>query len=124
DRLGSMTLAVRAGRRPADLANAVSDAVRAAASDILVTSVGALSEQVDQSLVQERLVATLSLFFGLLALLLACIGLYGVMSYDVARRTHEIGIRMALGADASRVVRMVLGETLLRVALGIVLGLS
>jgi ABC-type antimicrobial peptide transport system permease subunit len=83
-----------------------------------------LNEQVDQSLLQERLVATLSLFFGLLALLLASIGLYGVMSYDVARRTNEIGIRMALGANASRVVWLALRETLLWVALGVGLGLG
>jgi ABC-type antimicrobial peptide transport system permease subunit len=73
---------------------------------------------------QERLVATLSLFFGLLALLLACIGLYGVMSYDVARRTNEIGIRMAMGANANRVVQLVLRETLGWVALGLMLGLG
>ena len=65
----------------------------------------------------------LSLFFGLLALLLACIGLYGVASYDVARRTNEIGIRMALGADVHRVVRLVLGESLRWVLIGLTLGL-
>src|SRR4029453_2975741 len=89
-----------------------------------LTNIVTLNEQVNQSLLQERLVATLSLFFGLLALLLACIGLYGVMSYDVARRTHEIGIRMALGASARRVVRLVMRQSLLWVALGVMLGLS
>jgi predicted permease len=124
DRLERLTLAVRAEGRPADLTNVISNEMRTIGSDILLTDIATLNEQVDQSLLQEQLVATLSLFFGLLALLLACIGLYGVMSYDVARRTHEIGIRMALGASAQRVVRLVLRETLLWVALGVVIGLG
>jgi len=124
DRLGRLTLAVRAEGKPTDLANVINNEMRAIGSDILLTNIATLNEQVDQSLLQERLVATLSLFFGVLALLLACIGLYGVMGYDVARRTHEIGIRMALGAGANRVVRLVLRQTLLWVALGVALGLG
>jgi predicted permease len=124
DRLGRLTLAVRAEGKPTELTSAISNELRGIGPDIMLTNVVTLSEQIDQSLMQERLVATLSLFFGLLALLLACIGLYGVMSYDVARRTNEIGIRMALGADASRVVRLVVRETLGWVAFGIALGLG
>ena len=124
DRLGRLTLAVRAEGNPADLTQAVSSAVRALGPDIFLANIATLSERVDQSLVQERLVASLSLFFGLLALLLACIGLYGVMSYDVARRTQEIGIRMALGASAKTVAQLVLRETMLWVGLGLVLGLG
>ena len=82
------------------------------------------STQVDESLVRERLLATLSGFFGALALLLATIGLYGVMSYNVARRRNEIGIRMALGAEQSRVLRMVLGEVSLLIFIGLVAGLA
>ena len=82
------------------------------------------STQVDESLVRERLLATLSGFFGALALLLATIGLYGVMSYNVARRRNEIGIRMALGAEQSRVLRMVLGEVCLLVFIGLAAGLA
>jgi len=124
NRLYELMLAVRAEGRLNELTRAVGSELRAAGPDILVTSVATLGERVDQSLLQERLVATLSLFFGLLALLLACVGLYGVMSYDVARRTHEIGIRMALGADAPRVVRLVLRQTMAWVALGVMIGLG
>jgi putative ABC transport system permease protein len=124
DQLGRLTLAVRGDGRPAALTDAVRNALRAAGDDILVTYIATLDEQVDQSLLQERLLATLALFFGMLALLLACVGLYGVMSYDVAQRTHEIGIRMALGANAPQVVRLVLRQTLVWVALGVALGLG
>jgi putative ABC transport system permease protein len=83
-----------------------------------------LATQVDESLARERLLATLSGFFGGLALVLAMIGLYGVMSYNVARRRNEIGIRMALGAEQSRVLRMVLGEVAVLIAIGLVIGLG
>jgi putative ABC transport system permease protein len=81
-----------------------------------------LETQVNESLNRERLLATLSGFFGGLALLLATIGLYGVMSYNVARRRNEIGIRMALGAERARVLRMVLREVALLVCAGVGVG--
>jgi ABC-type antimicrobial peptide transport system permease subunit len=81
-----------------------------------------LNELVDQSVSREQLVSRLSTFFSLLALLLACIGLYGVMSYNVVRRANEIGIRMALGAQRNGVMWLVLRETLMLLVLGIGLG--
>ena len=81
-----------------------------------------MSERVAQSLARDRLLATLAGFFGGLALLLALIGLYGTMSYNVARRKNEIGIRIALGAARARVVQMVLGEIATIVGAGLVIG--
>jgi ABC-type antimicrobial peptide transport system permease subunit len=81
-----------------------------------------LSDQIDASLVTERLVAKLAGFFGLLATGLAALGIYGVTAYAVGRRRREIGIRMALGADTGRVVRMVLRRLYLLVALGLLIG--
>jgi len=89
-----------------------------------VAGIKTLSEQVEQSLIRERMIAILSSFFGLLALVLACIGLYGVMSYSVTRRTNEIGIRVALGADRRNVIWLVVKETMLLVAIGIGVGLT
>jgi putative ABC transport system permease protein len=79
--------------------------------------------QIRDSLLRERLMATLSGFFGVLALLLACIGLYGILSYSVAGRTNEIGIRMALGAERRDVIWLVLREALLLVLIGVAVGM-
>jgi ABC-type antimicrobial peptide transport system permease subunit len=81
-----------------------------------------LTEQLKTSLTRDRLMATLAGAFGLLAGLLATLGLYGVIAYMVARRRNEIGVRIALGADRARVVRLVLREAAILVAVGIVIG--
>jgi ABC-type antimicrobial peptide transport system permease subunit len=81
-----------------------------------------LSDQVDASFAQERMIALLSGFFGVLALLLAGLGLYGVTAYDVSRRRTEIGIRMALGSDPRGVVRLVLSRVAVLIAAGVAVG--
>ena len=87
-----------------------------------VTGVATIAQQVDMSLVRERMLALLATFFATLALILACIGLYGVMAYRVASRTREIGIRIAIGAGRQSVVWMLVRETLLLVASGAAVG--
>jgi ABC-type antimicrobial peptide transport system permease subunit len=83
-----------------------------------------LDDQIEISLLTERLLATLSSVFGCLATLLAALGLYGVMAFMVARRTREIGIRMALGADSGSVAWMVMREVLALAAIGVAIGLA
>jgi predicted permease len=105
----------------------VTGEVRAAMAEIdpnlPILEVRTMAEQVDQSMGQEQLISQLSSFFSLLALSLACIGLYGVMTYSVLRRTNEIGIRLALGAQMSRVLWMVLRESLVLLGIGVALGI-
>ena len=91
--------------------------------NLTITSVRTLQEQVDRSFDQQRAVASLAGLFGLVALVLAAVGLYGVTAYTVAQRTNEIGIRMALGANRGNVVGMVLQGAFRRVAIGLLLGL-
>lgn len=92
-------------------------------SNLTLVSVRTMQEQVESTFDQERAVASLAGLFGVVALLLAAVGLYGVTAYTVAQRTREIGIRMALGAERGRVVQMVLGGAGRRVGLGLILGL-
>ena len=91
--------------------------------NVPVNDMKTMEVQVTESLFVERLIATLSAFFGLLATLLAAIGLYGVMAYSVERRTREIGIRVALGAERSGVIGLVMREVVLLAAIGIGVGL-
>jgi predicted permease len=116
-------LVVRFSGPPDVAARQVREVIGRAARELPVVEVVTLTDYIGRSLVQQRLVARLASFFGLLALLLACVGLYGVLSYNVARRTNEIGIRMALGADSRHVLRRVLREALTLVLLGVIFGL-
>jgi len=106
-----------------NIGSAVRRAIAEVNRSLPVVSMRTLNEQIDRRLTTPRLMAELSAFFGGLALLLAAIGLYGVMSYAMSRRTSEIGIRMALGASRERVTRMVLRETGILVLVGIAIGL-
>jgi predicted permease len=116
------TLGVRAaGGSPALLTRDVAAAVEGVDPNLSLTF-KLFSDQVGASVMRERIVALLSGFFGALALLLAGIGLYGVTSYGVSRRRTEIGVRMALGAEASGVLGLILGRALRLVALGLVIG--
>jgi len=91
--------------------------------NLTINSVRTMQEQVDLSFNQERALASLAGLFGVVALLLAAIGLYGVTAYSVAQRTNEIGIRMALGADRQTVIKLVLRGAFTRVAIGLLLGI-
>jgi predicted permease len=119
----SMTFELRAAGPPTTLTSGAKSAIADVNRDVSL-QFKSFALQVDESLARERLLATLSGFFGGLALLLAMIGLYGVMSYNVARRRNEIGIRMALGAEQARVLRMVLREVALLIGVGLILGLG
>ena len=117
------TLDIRTAGNPESMAGALRQAIRGVEPDVPILTFTTLAEEVNNSLAQERLVARLSSLFGLLALVLASVGLYGVMTYTVARRTGEIGIRMALGARPAQVLWAVLRESLHLVAMGVVLGI-
>jgi predicted permease len=122
--IGSATFEVRTtGESNAALA-AIRQAVREVDSNLPLKDIKTQIEQADETLTMERLFAKLLSLFGLLAQQLASIGLYGVMAYSVSQRTHEIGIRMALGADRSKVLRMIMKQGMTLTIIGIALGLG
>lgn len=118
-----IALEVRTVGEPSGLTPVITQAI-GAVSPRITLDFTTLERQVNESLTLQRSVATLSGFFGALAVLLATIGLYGIMTYTVARRRNEIGVRIALGAEQSRVVRMVLGEVTAIVILGVTVGVA
>src|SRR6185369_11021543 len=118
----TVNIQVRTAGDPNSFAQPVRQTINAIDDKIPIFGVKSLEEQVKDTLQQDRLIAQLVSFFGALALLLACIGLYGVMAHGVARRTNEIGIRMALGARGGNIAWMILRETLTLVVFGLVIG--
>jgi len=121
---GEMTLVVRTTGDAAPIAAAMQREAHALEPQMQRFAVETLAAQVDASLSEERLIAKLSSVFGLLALVLVCVGMYGALSYDVTRRTREIGIRIALGASTRQISRLLLGETLRLVGIGVAIGLG
>ena len=119
---GGMTYEIRTRANATAVLSAVREAVRAIDHDLPLTNVRTQTEQIEATLSQERMFATLTGGFGVLALVLATIGIYGLMAYNVARRTNEIGVRMALGAQRGAVGRMVLRETIVLVVVGVAIG--
>jgi predicted lysophospholipase L1 biosynthesis ABC-type transport system permease subunit len=115
---------LRTAANPRSLVKNVREIVSQAGDNLPLTEMRTQTEQIDQLLFQERLMSRLSSFFGALALVLACIGLYGLLSYEVARRTRELGIRMALGAQQRNLLRLVVGQGILLALIGAVIGIA
>jgi len=118
-----MNFEVRTAGDPMELVSAVRRVARDMDPNLALYRVQSEVEQINQAVFQERLFARLTTFFGLLAALLACVGVYGIMAFAATQRTREIGIRMALGASRREILQMVLRESLLLVAVGIAMGI-
>ncbi len=121
--VGGLTFLLSTSGEPGSIASEVRKVLRQFDANLPILSIRTVNQQIERRLVTQRLVANLAAFFAGLSLLMAAIGLYGVMSYSTTRRTNEIGIRMALGASATGVMRMVLGEAVWVVAIGMAIGL-
>jgi predicted permease len=115
---------LRTAGDPQSLIHAVRQTVQRASANVPLSEVSTQAARIDQTISQERTFAYLCACFAVLALAIACVGLYGTMAYGVARRTNEIGIRMALGAERQRIIWMVLRETLALGSAGLVMGLA
>jgi predicted permease len=120
---GGATFELRTTVEPAYIQNAALESIRSIDPRIPVYSVKTLGVQINDALGQERLIGALSGLFGVIALMLTSIGLYGLIAYTVNRRTNEVGIRMALGADRGKIAAMVLRESLGLVIVGVAVGL-
>ncbi len=120
---GHLIIYARTAGNPERLMAAIGDTARGLDPSVPVFDVRTVAEQVDRTLTQEKLVATLGAFFGFLALALSAVGIYGVMAYAVSRRTKEIGIRMALGAERWSIIVQVVREAAFLVLAGALIGL-
>ena len=118
----SAYFAIRTANQPEQMLTSVRRAILNIDANLPITSASSLDELIDGFTAPTRMIARLCTIFGVIALLLAAIGLYGVLSYTVARRTNEIGIRMALGADKASVVGMILRETSSMIVIGVAAG--
>ncbi len=114
---------LRVAGKPENLEGAVRRTLADIDPNLTVLEMMSMHEQVERNFNGETLIARLTELFGLLALILACVGLYGVTAYSVARRTNEIGIRMALGADRRNVLNLVLRTALIQLAIGLAIGI-
>lgn len=121
---GNAWFELRTAANPRALLPAIRDAISQVSPNLPLFDVRTLSEQADRLLFQERLMAWVSEFFGVLALMVAAVGLYGLLSFEVSRRTHEIGVRMALGAEAGSVLRLVAGRGTLLAVVGAGIGVA
>jgi predicted permease len=119
----SRSLCIRTTREAPETAEAVRRLIARIDPSIPVTDATTMQRQIDDNILEDRLIATLSGFFGMLALLLAGVGLYGVVSYSVVRRTKEIGIRVALGARRTAVLKIIVLDAALLVAVGAAIGI-
>jgi predicted permease len=120
--VGAMTFAVRTAENASAILPAIREVVRSTDNDLAVYDVHTQQQQIDSTMSNERLFVTLTSAFGLLALILASVGIYGLLAQNVSRRTPEIGIRMALGATATNVLVMVLREASLLAVIGVIVG--
>ncbi|HXN51357.1 MAG TPA: ABC transporter permease [Candidatus Acidoferrum sp.] len=121
---GGASFELRTAADPQAILPAIREVVAQVNTNLPLFDVKTESEQIDRLLFQERLVARLSGFFGLLALVLACVGLYGLLSYEVSRRTREIGIRLALGAQPGSVLKLVLRQGIVLAIVGAGVGIG
>jgi ABC-type antimicrobial peptide transport system permease subunit len=119
---GAPRFEIRTASNPSAIIPAIRDTVAQLDSNLPVFGIKTQSEQIERSLFQERLIARLSSIFGGLSLVLACVGLYGLLSYEVARRRNEIGIRMALGATQRDVLWFLAAQGLVLAAVGVAIG--
>jgi predicted permease len=120
----AMTYEISTSLKPSVIVPALRNAIASVDKDLPMLDIRTQNEQIEDTTKQERIFASLTSGFGLLALILACIGIYGIMAYTVSRRTNEIGIRMALGAQPARVLRMVLKEAWWLASAGVIAGLA
>ena len=120
---GSMALVVRTNSEPTVVTSAIRNEVTALDKDQPIYNVRTMEQVVDETLSPKRLAMIMFAFFAFVAMFLAAIGLYAVMSYTVAQRTHEIGIRMALGANQNQILKLVVGQGIILIIIGLVIGL-